>query len=433
MHQANKTFRPFLLLWLGQLIAVLGHGVSSFALGLHVYTLTHKATAISMVSLAAFLPSILLAPLAGALADRWDRRLLMMIADGVSSLGLIAILALNLMGQLTIWSTLLAVSFSSIFQALLEPAYRASISDMLSEADYAKASGLVQLASSTKFLIAPVIGGFLMTGANGINLALLVDISTVLVTLATTQIVRKHWPGDFAANKQVDSLWLQVKEGASYLKTNPDILYLMIFSTCITFYLGSIQVLIQPLVLTVGDSQNLGQVISLGATGMLISSLLIGWKGIPAAQELKCLIIASCLCGLFIIGLGLSDKLHYITLTIFLIFSSLPIMTTALETLMRFIIPVTIQGRTWGTLSFLSQLGYLIAYLLAGPMADYIFEPLASSSSHLINSQLGHWLGNGPGRGISLLFIIAGLFLVASTFILVQLKPIKQMSHYMHQ
>ncbi|MGX7092912.1 MFS transporter [Hutsoniella sourekii] len=423
MRQQAKHYRTFLILWLGQLIAATGHGVSSFAIGIYVYRLSQQATAISMVSLAAFLPSIILAPLAGILADRFDRRMLMMLADGVSSLGLISILWLYYLGQLHVWHVLMGVTFSSVFQALLEPAYRATVSDILPEEDYANASGLVQLASSAKFLVAPAIGGYLMTRPNGISLALLLDILTILVTLATTQWVR-HRLGQVKFKKQSESLWQDFKAGSDYLLEHSGILTLMLLAASLTCYLGSIQILIQPLALSITNSQTLGQVISLGAIGMLLSSLLVGWRGIPAGKELSLLRMGMVICGLFIIGLGLSRSVASLTLSCFLIFLTLPVMTSSLETLMRLVIPSGIQGRVWGILSFLSQMGYLIAYLLSGPLADYVFEPLLLEGGLLASTPIDNWLGIGPGRGIGLLFVLAGTLLLLTASLLMKNKPI---------
>ena len=79
---------PLLLLVTGALVNALGTGMTAFGLGVHVYNTTGSATAVSLVQLCAFAPIVLLAPLAGVLADRYDRRLMMILGDGGSVLGL---------------------------------------------------------------------------------------------------------------------------------------------------------------------------------------------------------------------------------------------------------------------------------------------------------------------------------------------------------
>ena len=111
-----------------------------------------------MVEMAALLPMILLCPVAGVLADRFDRRLLMILGDIISAFGLVAMLVLMSTGYIQVWQICLCVGFSSAFVALLDPAYKATITDLLTEDEYAKASGMVSIASSSKFLVSPIIG-----------------------------------------------------------------------------------------------------------------------------------------------------------------------------------------------------------------------------------------------------------------------------------
>ena len=92
MEGLNKSFKKFLLLWSGELISAIGSGLTSFGLGIYVYQQTGRVSSTALITLLAFLPSLLLSPIAGVLADRYDRRLLMILGDSLSALGLIYIL-----------------------------------------------------------------------------------------------------------------------------------------------------------------------------------------------------------------------------------------------------------------------------------------------------------------------------------------------------
>jgi len=138
---------------MGELISNIGTGMTAFGLGVYVWQLTHSAVNVSMVEMAALLPQILLCPAAGVLADQFDRRLLMLLGDIVSSFGLIAMLALMNKGHIQVWQICICVGFSSAFEALLDPAYKATITDLLTEDDYAKASGMMSIAGSSKYLL----------------------------------------------------------------------------------------------------------------------------------------------------------------------------------------------------------------------------------------------------------------------------------------
>ncbi len=109
-----------------------------------------------VVTLLAFLPTLLLSIPAGVLADRYDRRLLMMLGDGCSALGILYILLCMMWGEAALWQICTGVFISSTFSALLEPSYRATVTDLLTKEEYSKASGLVSLAGSARYLISPV-------------------------------------------------------------------------------------------------------------------------------------------------------------------------------------------------------------------------------------------------------------------------------------
>ena len=153
----DKSFKKFLLLWSGELISAIGSGLTSFGLGVYAYKVTGNVSAMAVITLFAFLPGLLLNPIAGVLADRYDRRLLMILGDSLSAIGLIYILVCMLKGGAAIWQICIGVTISSVFSTLMDPAYKATVTDLLTEEEYSKASGLVQVAGSSKYLFLSLI------------------------------------------------------------------------------------------------------------------------------------------------------------------------------------------------------------------------------------------------------------------------------------
>ena len=138
-----NNYKKFLLLWAGELVSSIGGGLTSFGLGIYIFQKTGNASGMAFMTLLAFLPGLLLKVPAGVLADRYDRRLLMMIGDGFSGLGVLYILICMMNGGASVWQIYLGVIISSVFSALLEPAYTATITDLLTKEQYSKANGLV--------------------------------------------------------------------------------------------------------------------------------------------------------------------------------------------------------------------------------------------------------------------------------------------------
>lgn len=169
--------RKFILLWLGELISGIGSGMTAFALSIYVFDMTGSAGYVSAIVLAAFLPTILLSPLGGVLADRYDRRLLMIIGDLFSGLGLVYILWNIHMGINSMLPIMIGVTFNGMFVALLEPSFKATVTDLLSKDDYTKANGMVQIAANSRYLVSPILAGILLT-ISDIRLILILDICT---------------------------------------------------------------------------------------------------------------------------------------------------------------------------------------------------------------------------------------------------------------
>jgi len=153
MKNKKSNFSKFMLLWAGEFISAIGGGLTSFGLGVYVFKQTGSAGSMALVTLLAFLPTLLLSVPAGVLADRYDRRLLMMVGDGCSAFGIFYILLCMMNGEAALWQICVGVFISSTFSALLEPSYRATVTDLLTSEEYSKASGMVSIAGSARYLI----------------------------------------------------------------------------------------------------------------------------------------------------------------------------------------------------------------------------------------------------------------------------------------
>ena len=186
----KSNFGKFLLLWAGELISSVGGGLTSFGLGVYVFEKTGSAAGMALVTLLGFFPTLLLSVPAGVLADRYDRRLLMMLGDGFSGMGVLFLLICMIRGKASLFQICIGVLISAVFSSLLDPAYKATVSDLLTAEEYSKASGLVSLAGSARYLVSPVIAGILLS-VSDIKLLLVIDIGTFLLTVISTFVVKR--------------------------------------------------------------------------------------------------------------------------------------------------------------------------------------------------------------------------------------------------
>ena len=417
----GKSFQKFLILWSGDFIASVCSGLTAFALGVYVFEQTGSATSVALVTLCAFLPTVLLNPIAGVLADRYDRRLMMVLGDGLSVLGLAYVLFSIASGAPGVWRICLGVGVNAVFVALLEPSYKATITDLLTSEQFAKASGLVQLAGSAKYLLSPLIAGLLLA-VTKVETILIIDISTLAVTIPVTLFIRK---GIAKTERKKQSFFKDFADGWRAITANRGVLLVIVIISIATFYIGFIQTLFTPMMLSLADAKTLGAIESISACGMLVSSLVIGTVTVTK-KYVKQLVIGLALAGLFIAFIGVTPNIYLIGLGGFLFFAALPFVNTSADVLVRRNIPEEKQGRAWGLIGILSQFGFVVAYAVAGPLADYVFKPLLVEGGAL-TSTVGRVIGVGESRGIGLLLILSGLLVALLAVCMRKVKSINRL------
>ncbi|MDF2532155.1 MAG: macrolide transporter [Clostridia bacterium] len=404
--------KKFMTIWIGELISSIGSGMTAFAVAIYVYQLTGSATWVSVAALLAFLPTILLNPIGGILADRYDRRLMMIIGDSFSAVGLIFIFISIQTGHAGVLPVFIGVTISSVFVALLEPAYRATVTDLLSEEEYARASGLVQIAGNSKYLISPVLAGLILS-VTDIRAILILDMATFFVTVFTIASVRKSIRA-VKPNKDNFNFFREFKEGIRSITYDKGVSSLVVLMAFMCFFIAFIQTLMTPMILTFADARTLGIIESVSAVGMLIGSVVIGILNIKKNYS-RILIISLMAAGVFMALAGTTTSIWLIVVFCILFFTALPFINTCTDVLVRIRIPNDVQGRAWGMISILTQIGFVAAYAVCGALADYVFGPMLMEDGILAGS-LGRIIGTGEGRGIGLMLIIAGIVMVAFAF-----------------
>ena len=171
--------------------------------------------------------------------------------------------------------------------------------------------------------------------------------------------------------------------------------------------MGAFQILAEPLILDFADSATLGIGETVCASGMLISGLYLGARGVKRGY-LKLLSASLAVAGLAMVLFGLRENIYLICAAGFLFFAMLPLANNCLDFLVRTNIADELQGRAWGFIGFLSQLGYVVAYGLAGVLAD----------------ALGRQFRVGVGRGAAVI-MASGVLLAAIALAIYPIKSVR--------
>ena len=283
------------------------------------------------------------------------------------------------------------VSVSAVFSALLEPSFRATITDLLTKEEYSKASGLVSLAGSARYLFSPVIAGFLLT-VSDVKLLLVIDICTFVLTVISAAVVRKGIRSNIPEKREAFAR--SIAEGWRVIRSKKGVLLLVAISSAVTLFMGMFQILAEPMILSFADAKTLGAAETICACGMLVSGVVLGFRGLKG-HYVRTLGISLILAGICMAGFGAFENMIPICAFGFLFFSMLPLANNCLDYLTRTNIPDEVQGRAWWMIGFLSQLGYVLAYAVSGAAADAV----------------GRIGGCGVGRGAAAVIMAAGICL----------------------
>ncbi len=420
----RDDMRTFIAIWFGQLVSLTGSSITAFALGVWVYQTRGSVTDYSLISLSAIVPFVVVSPLAGAVADRWNRRTVMIVADFFAGLCTLAIAVFFYHGSLGVIHICVLNALNSTFSAFQYPAFTAAITLLVPRRHLAKASGLTQAGRAvTRLMLAPIMAGALLVtiGLWGI---LVIDFLTFMIAFVILLFVKiphhssltrsgvgTH-PG--TSEKPVKkTLAGDAVQGWSYIIHRPGLLGLLMFFAAGNFFLGLAYVLFTPLILTFASAAALGAVVSIGGAGMLTGGVSMGVWG-DKANLMQVMFAFSFLIGICVLSAGLHDNLWMLGAAVFFYFFGKTIIGGCVQVLIQKTVEKDLQGRVFSMIGAIAAAALPLAYAAAGPLADHVFTPSAISES-LILQPLSGFIGTGEGAGIRLMFLIIGISVILVT------------------
>lgn len=406
-----EGMRAFTTIWAGQVFSLIGSAMTGFALTIWAWENQGTATALALVGFFNFAPMILFSPIAGALVDRWNRKLVMALSDIATGVTTIAILILFLSGKMQLWHLFVTGAFAGLFQSFQWPAYSAAISQMIPKAQYGRASGMISLAQWGSGIFAPVLAGMLI-GTVGLGAILAIDLATLAIALTTLALVTVPQPARNPDEKR-EHLLKDASFGFRYILKRPSLFWLQM-----VFFVGNLLAtiagtLVNPMVLawTGNNAATLGTVQSAGAIGGVAGSLLLTAWGGPKKR------VNGVLAGWIITGLlgtalfGLAGGLTLWLVASFFNNFVVPIVNGSNQAIWQSKVPPEIQGRVFSVRLMIAQITAPLSMLVAGPLADEVFEPALQDGGGLA-ATLGGVFGTHAGSGMALLMTICGFLIV---------------------
>ena len=404
-----KGMKAFTLIWAGQVVSLVGSAMTAFGVSVWAWQVTGHATALGIVAFFNFTPTIIMSPIAGALVDRWNRKVTMGVSDVASGLGTVIMLILYATGRLQIWHLCIVGALSGTFQAFQWPAYQAAISTMMPKEKYGRAAGMMSLAQSGSGILAPIIAGAVVV-MWGLVPIFLFDIASFCIAVALLLAVSVPRPSRSQAGEEArGSLWKETVFGWRYIAARRPLLLLQLSFFASNLVASACGTLWTPMILarTSNSATTLGIVNTVSAVGGVVGgALMTAWGG-PHRKVYGVLwgMVSMSALGIMLMGFGR-------TLPIWLVSGFLgsliiPFLNGCNDAIWQTKVPHDVQGKVFGTRLMIAQVSVPMAMLTAGPLADIVFEPRMMPGG-ILAGVFGPLVGVGHGAGMALMFVLFG-------------------------
>ncbi|MFF0149403.1 amino acid adenylation domain-containing protein [Amycolatopsis sulphurea] len=389
---AAPNLRKFALVAFGQFLSMIGSGLSTLVLSIWVFRQTGSTTDFALVNAIGLLPGILAGPLAGAVADRWDRRRVMLASDSAAGLSMAALATLMLSDGLHLWHVYLAVIVTSVASAFQRPAYLAAVAQLVPKRYLGHASGIGQLGLGVGQVFSPMLGAALL-GPLGVGGVLLVDMATFAVGAVTLLFTR--FP-NLLFRRREENFRTEIRHGWRYIVRRPGLrAALRFFVIDHVFYTLGFAV-ITPMLLLDQPESVMGMALGAGGVGGLAGSVVMGiWGG--TKRRTHGMLISMALGSVAMVLVGVSTVPALIVLGMFLVGFGESLADGHWIAIVQGKVGLELQGRVLSLFISLMMLTMPLGYLVVGPLAERYVQPLFDD----------------PGRGLALLIVLSGVLQLA--------------------
>lgn len=402
----------FIRIWVGQLVSTIGSYMTVFALIFWVWEVTGSATSLALVTFFSQLPRIIVTPLAGIIVDRFPRKQLMILGDVVAMLCTLAIALLYWGDRLQIWHLYTAVAVYGCFGQIQTLAYSTSIALLVPQRDYTRAESMVAAVNYSGAIFSPILAGSLypLIGLQGI---IGIDLGTFLIAfviLLASDIPRPSPDHAEATVPNVD--WSNLTFGFRYIVSKPGLIAMVLAFSCFALPSDVGRALYNPMILarSGGEEQVLGAVTTAAGVGGVLGALLVSWKG-GFKRRIHGMLLGFAGTGFCKIALGLGQTAWVWIPAHFAATLLIPLYYSSSNAIWYAKVPPSLQGRVLAADQMVGLILGAIAPLLAGPLADFVFEPAMQPEGRLAPI-FGPLIGTGEGAGIALLYTLMAVLML---------------------
>lgn len=419
----RQGWATFITLWFGQVVSLFGSQMTSFAVGVWLFEITQSATNFALVMLFTIIPGLIIQPFAGVLIDRWPRKTILIAADTFAAITSIGLLLIVRSGSLTPWHIYALAAASSLFGAFQGPAYTATTSLLLPKDSYQRAAALNMLGGALSRIAAPILAGVLYL-AIGFEGVVVIDLATFVFAVVTTSLLALPNPPIDPDRKITPRAFLQdARMALQYMRSHRGLIALIALFAGANFFQGIVLSILTPMVLSFTTAEVLGRIITTAGIGMLISGVAIEITGGPK-RKIPAILAGNTVASIALVLAGLKPNAVLVAISGFIFLGTDPVVLGSASAFWQTKTPPEMQGRVFSLQRLIEWSTLAPAFLLAGPVADNIFNPLLAPQGALADTLIRQIFGTGPSRGIGLMFAVAGVLSLLLTAAAALYRPL---------
>lgn len=365
---------PFFSIWTGQAFSILGSQIIQFSLIWWLTSTTGSGTVLAAAAIVGQLPQVILSPLAGALVDRWSRRVTMMVSDSIVALSTLVLVILFWFGQIEIWHVYLLLFIRASAGSFHWPAMQASTSLMVPKEHLARVQGLNQMLNGGLSIAAAPLGALLIAWLP-MHLVLSIDIATAMMAVLPLFFVAIPQPQAASGEgaKPKTSVWQDFVSGLRYIWSWPALVMLMVIATLINLVIAPAFMLL-PLLVTRyfnGEALHLAWMQSASGMGVIGGGLLLSvWGGFRKRMMTTMAGLLLLAASSVLMGLMPANAFTAAVVVMFFLGLSNPIINGPLFAALQVCVAPEMQGRVFTVLISIATAMTPLGMLAAGPLAD---------------------------------------------------------------
>jgi DHA3 family macrolide efflux protein-like MFS transporter len=372
-----QNWKPkFFTIFTGQAFSLFGSALVQFALVWYLTRQTGSATILATATLVAMLPQVVLGPFVGALVDRWNRRMVMIVADGVIALSTLGLAGLFWAGKVQVWEIFAILLIRSAGGAFHWPAMAASTSLMVPKEELGRVAGMQQTLGGLVSIVAPPSGALLI-GLLSTQGVLMIDIVTALLAIFPLLMIAIPQPAreQTTDGRLTTSYWQDVRDGFRYVASWPGLMAILVIAVLLNFLLTPASSLM-PLLVTryfgLGALE-FGLTDSLFGIGLIVGGILLSaWGGFKRRIVTVLLGIIGLGVGVVMIGLAPANMFWLALVGMGWMGLTNPFTNGPLHAILQSAVKPEMQGRVMSLVSSAATAMTPLSLAVAGPLSDWI-------------------------------------------------------------